>query len=70
VLVQALAKGDYGEFAVELATEVGVADPVSTAGLAALACKAAQHIVFDAAAPSGLTDLVLPADGEAAYPLL
>ncbi|MGH3759820.1 16S rRNA (uracil(1498)-N(3))-methyltransferase [Actinophytocola sp.] len=41
-----------------------VAEPVSTAGLAALVRKASFGIVLDAAAPSGLTDLPLPADGE------
>ena len=41
-----------------------VADPVSTTGLAALVRKAALAVVLEAAAPSGLTDLDLPADGD------
>ena len=41
-----------------------VADPVSTAGLASLVRSAALAVVLDAAAPSGLTDLTLPADGD------
>ena len=41
-----------------------VSSPVSTAELAALVRKAALAVVLDAAAPSGLTDLDLPADGD------
>lgn len=41
-----------------------VAEPVSTAGLAALVSGAALGVVLDADAPSGLTDLSLPADGD------
>lgn len=41
-----------------------VAEPVSTAGLAALVREASLAVVLDAAAPSGLTDLALPADGD------
>jgi 16S rRNA (uracil1498-N3)-methyltransferase len=111
VLAQALAKGDRGELAVELATETGVdavvpwrasrsvarwddgprgakalarwrstvreaakqsrrtwvppvSEPVSTAGLASLVRSSALAVVLDAAAPSGLTALPLPADGD------
>jgi 16S rRNA (uracil1498-N3)-methyltransferase len=41
-----------------------VSEPVSTAGLAALVGKAALAIVLDAAAPCGLTEMDLPADGD------
>lgn len=41
-----------------------VTEPVSTADLAALVRKAPLAVVLDAAAPSGLTDLHLPADGD------
>jgi 16S rRNA (uracil1498-N3)-methyltransferase len=41
-----------------------VEEPVSTAGLATLVGKAALAIVLDADAPSGLTDLDLPAQGD------
>jgi 16S rRNA (uracil1498-N3)-methyltransferase len=41
-----------------------VAEPVSTAGLVSLVRSAALAVVLDAAAPSGLTDLSLPADGD------
>ncbi|HEV7647369.1 MAG TPA: 16S rRNA (uracil(1498)-N(3))-methyltransferase [Actinophytocola sp.] len=41
-----------------------VSPPVTTAGLADLVRAAALAIVLDAAAPSGLTDLDLPAQGD------
>ncbi|MPZ80863.1 MAG: 16S rRNA (uracil(1498)-N(3))-methyltransferase [Actinophytocola sp.] len=41
-----------------------VTEPVGTAGLAALVGSSALAVVLDAAAPSGLTDLDLPADGD------
>jgi 16S rRNA (uracil1498-N3)-methyltransferase len=41
-----------------------VTEPVSTAELATLVRKAALTVVLDAAAPSGLIDLPLPADGD------
>jgi 16S rRNA (uracil1498-N3)-methyltransferase len=41
-----------------------VAEPVSTAHLASLIQSASLGIVLDAAAPSGLTDLTLPGDGD------
>jgi 16S rRNA (uracil1498-N3)-methyltransferase len=41
-----------------------VTAPVTTAGLAELAGKAALAVILDAAAPSGLTHLNLPADGD------
>lgn len=41
-----------------------VAEPVSLDGLVALVRSAALAVVLDAAAPSGLTDLPLPGDGD------
>ncbi len=41
-----------------------VAEPVSTGGLAEHVRKSAFAVLLDAAAPSGLTDLDLPADGD------
>jgi 16S rRNA (uracil1498-N3)-methyltransferase len=41
-----------------------VTEPVGTPGLAALVGSAALAVVLDAAAPSGLTELDLPADGD------
>lgn len=41
-----------------------VSEPVTTAHLASLIHSAALGVVLDAAAPSGLTDLPLPGDGD------